>query len=883
MNRCIFILFILFGTSVYSQADPSWFSEQRTVVPGKHYKAGWFHEVFFGSHWRDLWTTPVKVGVVDMEKYGGGLIPTEKGGGLQTKALKFKGGDGKEYKFRSLDKDPKKTIPVELQESIAKDIVQDQISSSNPYSGFVVNPILDAVGVYHSDYTLVIMPNNPKLGEYQKEFAGVLGIMEIVPSEEQFEGSDKVSGTIKVLDRMNKEFDELVDGREFLKARLMDIFLGDWDRHKDQWKWIRFEDGTRKIYKPFPMDRDQAFAKFDGLLPFIAEQNVPQLNNFGESYPDMKYMTWSGRYLDQRFLTFLSKATWDEVTKEVYSKLTDEVINNAIKNLPQEVYSKAKGELIEKLKSRRSQLKEASNEYYELVNSVVDIYTTDKDDYVRVGLNPVTGINYGRDKDFTMITIFKKGQSESMADVLRQKMFDNNVTEEIRIYTQDGDDFVTISGKSDNAPKIRIIGGDGKDEIQNSSDETVLFYDDGKKSKTKGDISWDKDEFSLKFEKPLKEYKQKKDNPSKEEKDKLEDQVGNLRYDPVLPPDKFGMTTFFPVFNYNPDIGPFFGGTYNYYKYGFRMDPYLYKLSFMAGYAPKKKDLSGLVADLDLNFMGLIKHAEVNFHLRKSGIEVNNYFGQGNQTVYNKSLDSVGYYKITHEEYLVNPSIIFPRDKSLKFNIGGMFKHFNLNDKDNDEGNNVTLNSNQRVNLLGVTGGLEFDKRDHPTAPFKGYYFSLNGGYFPGVFDTLYSFGKLTADLRGYLGYKQNVSFALRLRGEKIFGDYPFFESAFLGGSQYLRGFSSERFAGDGSVLGSAELRLKLFKMNFLVPEWVGIFTFAESGRVFVKGEKSNAWHTGYGGGLFMFVLNRDITFKFTYARSIEKDFALYFTTGFGF
>jgi hypothetical protein len=882
MNRLtsIFILF-LFSATIFSQADPSWFSEHKTVTPGKRYEAGWFHEVFFGAHWRDLWTTPVKVGVVDMTKYGGGLTPTEKGGGFQTKGLKFKGGDGKEYKFRSLDKDPKKTIPLELQESIARDIVQDQISSSNPYSGFVVNPILDAVGVYHSEYTLVLLPDSPQLGEYQKEFAGLLGIMEIVPDEEQFEGSDKVTGTIKLLDRMNKEFDESVDGREFLRARLVDIFLGDWDRHKDQWKWIRYEEGKRKVYKPFPMDRDQAFAKFDGLLPFIAEQNLPQLNNFGEDYPKMRYMTWSGRYLDQRFLTFLSKNTWDEVTNEVHSKLTDDLIDNAVKKLPAEVYNKAKGELTEKLRSRRSQLKEASNEYYELVNSVVDIYTTDKDDHVSVGFNPMTGIDYGRDKDFTMIMIFKRDESDSKDDILRQRMFDNNVTEEIRIYVQDGDDEVTISGKSDNAPKVRIIGGDGKDEIRNTSAETVLFYDDGKKSQTKGDVSFDKDEYKLKYEKPLKEYKLKKDNLPKDEKDKLEDEIGNLRYDPVIPPDKFGMATFFPIFNYNPDIGPFFGGTYTYYKYGFRMNPYLYKLGFMAGYAPKKKDLTGLVVDLDLDLMGLIKRSTVNLHLRKSGIEVNNYFGQGNQTVLNKTLDSAGYYKVTHEEYIFDPSVTFPRDKNLKFNVGALYKHFSL--EDTDEGNNVSISPTEKVNLLGVTGGMEYDKRDHPTAPFTGYYFSLNGGYFPGIFDKLYDFGRIIGDLRGYLGYKQNVSLALRLRGEKVFGDYPFFESAFLGGSKYLRGFSSERFAGDGSVLGSAEVRLKLFKMNFLVPETVGIFTFAESGRVFVKGEKSDAWHTGYGGGLFMFILNRDITFKFTYARSIEKDFALYFSTGFGF
>ncbi len=108
------------------------------------------------------------------------------------------------------------------------------------------------------------------------------------------------------------------------------------------------------------------------------------------------------------------------------------------------------------------------------------------------------------------------------------------------------------------------------------------------------------------------------------------------------------------------------------------------------------------------------------------------------------------------------------------------------------------------------------------------------------------------------------------MRGEKILGDFPFFESAFLGGSRYLRGFAGERFAGDGSLLASAEFRLRLFKMNVLLPETVGLFTFAETGRVFVKGESSNAWHAGYGGGLFMFLLNRDITLKFTYARSKE-------------
>lgn len=884
----IIFIYFLIPDSKYSQTPTEWFSGYKTITPGKEYEAGAIHELFFGSHWREVWITPVKAGIVDLSKYGGGLTPTEKGGGLQTKALKFKGNDGKEYKFRSLNKDPKKTLPLELQESIAKDVIQDQISSSNPYAGFVVNPILDAAGVFHSEYTLVVLPDDPLLGEFRKEFSGLPGIMEIVPDEAQFEGSDKVIGTVKLLDRLNKEFDESVDSRSFLKARLLDIFLGDWDRHKDQWKWIRYDNGDKKTYVPFPMDRDQAFAKFDGLLPFIAEQNVPQLNNFGHSFPKLRYMTWSGRYLDQRFLSFLTKDTWDEVTNDVLGKLTDDVIKNAVKQLPPEVYNIAKDEIISKLISRRDHLKEASGDYYELVNSVVDIFLTDKDDFIRVGFNPVTNTyDYGKEQeDFTEITIFKgKENSEGILDkseIIKQKRFSNELTEEIRIYMQDGDDESVITGKSDNAPKIRIIGGDGRDFVKNSTGENILFYDDGKKSGTSGNVSEDNSKYIPEYEKMEKYLKSNKDRISKDERKKYEEKIANLKYDPVNPPDKFNMSSFIPLFLYNPDIGPLFGGTYSYRKYGFRMDPYLYKLNFTAGYAPKKKSLTGLVADLDFDFNGILKNATVNFHFRKSGLEINNYFGQGNNSLFNNNEYESNQYEVIHEEFTLDPSVTWPGNSILNYRAGITYKNFDVKQSDTID-YTLTGVTTSPVNLMGFNAGITLDARDHRTAPFKGYFFQVNGVYFPGLFEKNYSFGKLSGDLRGYLGYKQNISLGIRLWGEKIIGDYPFFESAFLGGSRLLRGFAGERFAGDGALLGSAELRLKLFDMNILLPETVGIFTFAESGRVFVKGESSNLWHTSYGAGIFMFLLNRDITFRFTAARSKERQKVFYFGTGFSF
>src|ERR1700704_6166597 len=46
-----------------------------TVVAGRHYQAGWIHRLFLGAHYRDLWTMPVEVDVLDLCKFAGGLTP----------------------------------------------------------------------------------------------------------------------------------------------------------------------------------------------------------------------------------------------------------------------------------------------------------------------------------------------------------------------------------------------------------------------------------------------------------------------------------------------------------------------------------------------------------------------------------------------------------------------------------------------------------------------------------------------------------------------------------------------------------------------------------------------------------------------------------------
>src|SRR5258708_7925137 len=79
---------------------------RQTVAAGAHYRAGWLHRLLLGAHYRELWTTPIDVEVLDLSRFGGGLTPQSCGGRRQTKSLRFLGGDGHQYVFRSVDKDP---------------------------------------------------------------------------------------------------------------------------------------------------------------------------------------------------------------------------------------------------------------------------------------------------------------------------------------------------------------------------------------------------------------------------------------------------------------------------------------------------------------------------------------------------------------------------------------------------------------------------------------------------------------------------------------------------------------------------------------------------------------------------------------------------------
>lgn len=825
-----------------------------TIIPGKQYKAGGLHQIFLGEHWRDLWTTPIKVNEISLDKFGGGLTAVKKGGGLQTKSLRLKGNDGNEYKFRLIDKNPVNSLPKELQKSVYADIIQDQVTIGIPASSIIVYPLMKATGIISPEPKIVVMPDDISLGEFKKDFGGQPGVIEINPRAgkkgfNDFENANKVVNGFEIYEKTEKDNDELVDSHEFLKARLMDAFIGDRDRHSDQWQWAGYKENGKRIWKPIPRDRDYAFARYDGIFPFVSTLLVHSLVSFGKDYPSMLELTWSGRHLDRRFLASLDKHDWDSIANYLTLQLTDEVIANAVKQMPPEMYAKEGNNLISILKSRRNMLKDAADEFYKVYSDVIDIYATTKNEFAEVSVM--------NDKQLE-VRLYKKDKEtgKKKDEPYFKRIFNSEYTSELRLHLLEGNDNVMIKGKSDNDILLRLITEKGNDEIVNKSKLNVKLYTDGNRTKIISDESiYINDD---KIKKPVEPVD---------------------KYEPSMPvDDRFGFIAYTPILRYNSDDGWILGFGPNYTKFGFRANPYLYYIEGTGAYATLSKDY-------DFRFYGdfnkIIHNSRVQFFVKASELDFNRFYGFGNQTERNPELAEENFYKTNQKDYVFEPVVSLNVSDFFKANLNLNYRYSNVNINKEELVGVLNPYGTGKMTTIGLGTGFSFNNIDNIIFPQKGFVSDFGAMYFPAVINNKYDFGKLSAAVTSYQTLKWFTDFTLVLRasGEMLIGEYPFYFGATLGGLKNLRGYSKERFLGDGLLSGQSELRIKIATLNLFIPATFGISGMSDVGRVFLDGEDSKQWHCTYGGGAWVNVLNT-LVLNFTVAVSPELT-KYYFAAGF--
>ena len=127
---------------------------------------------------------------------------------------------------------------------------------------------------------------------------------------------------------------------------------------------------------------------------------------------------------------------------------------------------------------------------------------------------------------------------------------------------------------------------------------------------------------------------------------------------------------------------------------------------------------------------------------------------------------------------------------------------------------------------------------------------------------------------------KSNLT--ISLRAEKIFGNFPFYESAMLGGGEYLRGYALNRFSGDALVAAKADLDIYLFNTMIFLPADISLLLLSDAGRVFLNGETNSKMHYSLGGGLNLGYFKRMFNMQF-YGAGSEEGAKFYISALFSF
>ncbi len=750
-----------------------------------------------------------------------GLTPTELGGGHQSHSLRLKDKKGNEWVLRSVRKYSEGLAPDVIKGTLYEKWLDDNFSAQHPYSALIVPVLAEAVKVPHSNPVIGWVAPDTLLGEFSKEFAGTICLLE---EREPLGDSDN---TIKMLAELDEDNDHKIDSAVFFRARLLDLLIADWGRHEDQWRWVDRKDGDGKDYLVVPRDRDQVMYLNEGLLPGAAS-NISLLSfleGFNSTYKDPNALFINGRNLNQQFLNQFSYEKWMQMSRDFIQALPDDVLRRAVQKLPSTSYQLKGERIFTTLKGRRDNLLNAMDTYYRFLYGIIDVFTSDKAESVEISDNAAGDLQ---------VVIHKVNKSGNKENLLFTNTFKPDITKEIRLFTGKGDDIIKIN--SPTSPiKIRLVGGEGQKEY------TV----DGSASKIHVYESTELKKFN--------------DVPGKLIRHISSDTLNVAR----VFTNRYLGSGITPSADLRSIDGILLGLSYKTEKEGFRKSPHgsmqqikvLHSLSTKSFIIEYKGDWKEVFRKTDFNLSAL---ADMKGNIL-------NFFGRGNDTEFSQTGNFRKYYRVNFSFYKFEPALKVNLDSDLSLRFGSSIQYFVNGGNDGRYFNTSAVSASFNDIYAdkfhgGLFVNLNLDKRDDKLFPSKGVNFDLHLQGFEGLNKTSQSFAQAAGQFSFYIPMdaKNNFVIANRTGGWLTTGHPAFYQTAFLGSQDNLLGFRKSRFAGDHLLYNNIEARLTLPNfLRYVMPGRIGLIGFYDAGRVWVKNERSNTIHHGYGGGIFLAPFNR--------------------------
>ncbi|MDR2236642.1 MAG: metallophosphoesterase [Chryseobacterium sp.] len=809
-----------------------------TVYPVELTQKGKVYRWLWGEHYRKYYGLPIEAPTADLASLNGGFTPFREGGGNQSNSLRLKAADGQEFVMRGVKKSAvrflnnmafkKSTFGNELNNTFPEKFLLDFYTTNHPFTPFSVGNMADKVGIFHSNPKLYYIPKQYTLGEYNKSYGD-----EMYMIEERFSSDPKtlasldnakdIVSTDDVLKNFTKNYKYSVDRESYIRARIFDMLIGDWDRHSDQWKWAEYQDGDKVVYKPIPKDRDQAFSKYDGAA-FKIIMNVPAIRHmktFKDDIKNVKWMNMEPYPLDLVFLKGSTQEEWTEQAKYIQDHLTDADIDEAFSNLPKEVKDETIADIQSKLKIRKTKLQNYASEYYDVLQKKVPLAGTvnpDKFVVTKTG-NSVNVKQYKLDKN------------KENPELVFEKTYDDSRTKELWIYGLEDDDIYEVSGDGKPKMTIRLVGGYNHDVYHVTNGSKVKIYD---------------------FKSQKNTY-----NAGSATKNITDDYDINT-YNYKHP--KFNYFAGYPNADYNPDDGVIIGFLANYTVNNFIRDPYTQKHSLKANFYTA-------TGGFNLVYKGIFKKAISGWDFNiDAGYTTprfsRNFFGLSNESEYDKKNTEREYNRARISRFNFAPSISRKSWMNLQHQFQLTFEDNKVQRKGNrfvDQSPDVRPEVFKSQQFAGANYTFSYKNMDNTAFPTLGLEFLVNADWkantanFEKNFFTLN--GTLTVDHR--IDKKGNFVFANSSNVMWINNNnFEFYQAAGIGGNNGMRAFRNDRFSGRSYFTNNSEVRWDFGRVrNNIVPANMGVLIGYDIGRVWNDHENSTKWHQSVGAGFWLSVV----------------------------
>jgi hypothetical protein len=448
------------------------------VAAGPHYaRRGWLWQRLWGRHYRPVWATPVSAPVLRLGTAG--LLPLRAGGSFQTNTLRLRTPDGRIFVLRSVDKDLSQAAGTGWLGRLIDPILRDQTCAAPPYGAYVATVLARAAGVFHTNPRLVYLLPDATLGEWRQRFQPALYLLEERPANDQSHASSfgharRVVGSDSMLTQVLSNPASYLAPRAYLRARLLDLLVGDWSRRADQWRWAAFRGPSGTVFRPIPRDRDQAFFRFDdGWLTRCVSWVHPRYQTFNANLvpADVGPLTTTARPLDHTALAFLSEADFRAEADSLRRRLPDAVLAQALQAVPAEVRPSLTQELLPALRARRDALAAAASRYYQVLQEAAVITGTDAAERFEL-----TGLAPGR----LRLRVFARRPTRPDS-LLGEQVYDVHRTTRLSIYGLGGKDEFNLNGWLAPGFGVHLYGGAGRnvflqDDILQAASAGITIY-----------------------------------------------------------------------------------------------------------------------------------------------------------------------------------------------------------------------------------------------------------------------------------------------------------------------------------------------------------------------------------------------------------------------